>query len=52
LRPPPVISGFEQPMGAVPGLGEHTDAVLAELGLTIDEVSRLRADGVIGPAYS
>jgi crotonobetainyl-CoA:carnitine CoA-transferase CaiB-like acyl-CoA transferase len=39
-------------MGAVPGLGEHTDAVLGELGLTIDEVSRLRADGVIGPGYS
>jgi itaconate CoA-transferase len=52
LRPPPVISGFEQPMGAVPGLGEHTDAVLGELGLTVDEISRLRADGVIGPAYS
>jgi crotonobetainyl-CoA:carnitine CoA-transferase CaiB-like acyl-CoA transferase len=47
-----VISGFEQPMGAVPGLGEHTDAVLGELGLTPDELSRLRADGVIGPMYS
>src|SRR4029079_7934732 len=52
LRPPPVIRGFEQPMGAVPGLGEHTDAVLGELGLTADELSRLRIDGVIGPAYS
>jgi crotonobetainyl-CoA:carnitine CoA-transferase CaiB-like acyl-CoA transferase len=52
LRPPPVISGFEQPMGAVPGLGEHTDAVLGELGLNPDEISRLRAGGVIGPAYS
>ena len=52
LRPPPVISGFEQPMGAVPGLGEHTDAVLRELGLTADEISRLRVDGVIGAAYS
>jgi len=52
LRPPPVISGFDQPMGAVPGLGEHTDAVLSELGLTADELSRLRADGVIGQAYS
>ena len=39
LRPPPVISGFEQPMGAVPGLGEHTDAVLGELGLTADEIA-------------
>ena len=52
LRPPPVISGFEQPMGAVPGLGEHTDAVLGELGLSPDELNRLRADGVIGQAYS
>lgn len=51
LRPPPVISDFEQPMGAVPGLGEHTDAVLAEFGFTTDELARLRADGVIGPAY-
>lgn len=52
LRPPPVISGFEQPMGAVPGLGQHTDAVLSELGLATDDLGRLRADGVIGPAYS
>jgi crotonobetainyl-CoA:carnitine CoA-transferase CaiB-like acyl-CoA transferase len=51
LRPPPVISGFTQPMGAVPGLGEHTDAVLGELGVTADELARLRADGVIGPAH-
>lgn len=45
LLPPPVISGFEQPMGAVPGLGEHTDAVLAELGL---DASTLRAQGALG----
>lgn len=51
LRPPPVISGFTQPMGAVPALGEHTDAVLGELGLGADELARLRADGVIGPAH-
>ncbi|WP_255060548.1 CaiB/BaiF CoA transferase family protein [Mycolicibacterium arenosum] len=47
LRPPPVISGFEQPMGAVPGLGEHTDAVLTELGFSAANVAQLRADGVI-----
>jgi crotonobetainyl-CoA:carnitine CoA-transferase CaiB-like acyl-CoA transferase len=39
-------------MGAVPGLGEHTDSVLSELGLTAEELDRLRAEGVIGPAYS
>ncbi|MGB3351150.1 MAG: CaiB/BaiF CoA-transferase family protein [Mycobacterium sp.] len=51
LRPPPVISGFEQPMGAVPALGEHTDAVLTELGFTPEELAQLRAEGAIGTAY-
>lgn len=51
LRPPPVISDFEQPMGAIPGLGEHTDAVLTELGFTAEELASLRAEGAIGPAY-
>ncbi|MBJ7338311.1 CaiB/BaiF CoA-transferase family protein [Mycolicibacterium sp.] len=51
LLPPPVITGFEPPMGAVPGLGEHTDAVLGELGLTPDEIAALRTAGAIGPAY-
>lgn len=51
LRPPPVISDFEQPMNAVPGLGEHTDAVLTEFGLTAEELASLRAEGAIGPAY-
>lgn len=51
LRPPPVISGFEQPMGAIPGLGEHTDAVLTEIGFTAEELTQLRVDGAIGPVY-
>ena len=33
LLPPPVISGYQPAMGAVPGLGQHTDSVLAELGI-------------------
>ncbi|OHV06386.1 CaiB/BaiF CoA transferase family protein [Mycobacterium talmoniae] len=48
LLPPPVISGFEQPMGAVPGLGEHTAAVLTGLGLGAEEIAALRERGVIG----
>ncbi|WP_268952049.1 CaiB/BaiF CoA transferase family protein [Mycolicibacterium fluoranthenivorans] len=51
LLPPPVISGFEMRMGAVPGLGEHTDAVLRELGFAVDEVAALRTAGAIGPEY-
>ena len=33
-----------------PLLGEHTDDVLAELGIDAAERARLRAEGVIGPA--
>ena len=47
LRPPPVISDFEQPMGPVPGLGEHTDAVLTELGFSATDIAQLRADGAV-----
>jgi itaconate CoA-transferase len=52
LLPPPVIEGFEQPMGAVPGLGQHTDAILGGLGLSGDDIAALREQGAIGPAYS
>jgi crotonobetainyl-CoA:carnitine CoA-transferase CaiB-like acyl-CoA transferase len=48
LLPPPVISGFEQPMGAVPGLGEHTDFVLRELGFTGRQIDEFRRDEAIG----
>lgn len=49
LLPPPVLSGYEPAMGAVPGLGEHTGEVLGELGLTAQELARLREQSVIGP---
>jgi crotonobetainyl-CoA:carnitine CoA-transferase CaiB-like acyl-CoA transferase len=47
ILPPPIISDYEQPMGPVPGLGEHTDALLAELGLSSNEIGRLREQGVV-----
>lgn len=47
ILPPPIIAGYEQPMDAVPGLGEHTDAVLIELGLSGNDIERLRELGVI-----
>lgn len=50
LLPPPIISGFDPPMGAVPALGEHTIAVLAEFGLTDDEIDFLRLYGLIASA--
>jgi itaconate CoA-transferase len=51
LLPPPIIAGYEPPMGAVPGLGEHTDAVLTEFGVTREDLTGLRERGAIGPAY-
>ena len=35
------------PSADVPGLGQHTDEVLSELGLSADEVAGLRATGAI-----
>jgi len=37
------------PETRVPWLGEHTDQLLrTELGLTVEEIRTLRADGVLG----
>lgn len=51
LLPPPVISGYQPAMGPVPGLGQHTDAVLAELGIAPTQIDALRVQGAIGPVY-
>lgn len=34
-------------LGAVPALGEHTDAILAEAGYTAAEIAALRADRIV-----
>ncbi|GAA3382530.1 CaiB/BaiF CoA transferase family protein [Cryptosporangium minutisporangium] len=48
LLPPAIVAGHTAPMGPVPALGAHTDAVLTELGLTPHELADLRAAGVLG----
>jgi crotonobetainyl-CoA:carnitine CoA-transferase CaiB-like acyl-CoA transferase len=45
--PPPLIDGQPLAMGAVPALGEHTGSVLAELGLTAEDIGGLRDRGVL-----
>lgn len=45
--PPPVISGIEPSMGAIPGLGEHTVDVLTEFGCTGERIAALREAGAI-----
>ncbi|MFI7006688.1 CaiB/BaiF CoA transferase family protein [Streptomyces sp. NPDC050145] len=47
LRPPADLTGFAPRMDPVPGLGEHTERVLAELGLDADRIEAMRGDGVI-----
>lgn len=52
LLPPATSSGFEAPMGAVPGLGEHTASVLAEFGVDDGAFTELHSAGVVGAADS
>lgn len=47
LLPPIEMSGLDYPMGAIPALGEHTDAILHELGYGDDAIARLRDSGAI-----
>ena len=47
LKPPGIGSAWSARMDPVPALGEHTEAVLTELGRTHDEIVALRAAGVI-----
>ncbi|MEU7811687.1 CaiB/BaiF CoA-transferase family protein [Pseudonocardia sp. NPDC049154] len=48
LLPPPIIRGHEPRMGALPAIGEHTDAVLADLGYREADRAALHAAGVVG----
>jgi crotonobetainyl-CoA:carnitine CoA-transferase CaiB-like acyl-CoA transferase len=46
--PPPVrMEGVEPVMGAIPGLGQHTDEVLAEFGFDAVTIARWRESGVV-----
>lgn len=47
VLPPMTFRDVEMRMGAVPALGEQTDTVLAELGLTAEQVAGLRAAGIV-----
>lgn len=57
IQSPVKLAGVPIKMTATPGhvrcraplLGEHADALLAELGLDANEIAHLRASGAIGP---
>jgi itaconate CoA-transferase len=45
LQPPGTSDAFDARMEAIPGLGEHTDAILRELGYCDPDIAALRAQG-------
>ena len=47
LPPPVAIEGVDPVMGAVPALGQHTSAILQELGFTDDVVAKWKREKVI-----
>ncbi|MFG1664683.1 CaiB/BaiF CoA transferase family protein [Streptomyces sp. Y7] len=47
LLPPADLAGVPARMDPVPAVGEHTEAILTELGRTAEEIEALRADAVI-----
>ncbi len=46
-RPPVRMDGFEPALGDVPALGQHTDAILEELGIDRGTVAAWRTQGVV-----
>lgn len=47
LLPPGRNSAFEPRMDAVPGLGQHTEALLAELGFATADIQQLQQQGAV-----
>jgi crotonobetainyl-CoA:carnitine CoA-transferase CaiB-like acyl-CoA transferase len=47
LLPPGVHSSFEYRMDAIPAVGQHTEAILRELGRDADAIARLRSNAAI-----
>ena len=47
LLPPGSWAGQGPRMDAVPALGQHTDAILGELGCEMEQIARLRAEEAI-----
>jgi itaconate CoA-transferase len=47
LKPPFNFEGMESPMGRIPSVGEHTDAILAELGVEDATITQWRAEHII-----
>ena len=47
LKPPALPASFDARMDAIPALGQHTGALLAEFGFDEATIARWRRDGVV-----
>jgi len=47
LKPPGVTEAFDYRMDRIPALGEHSDAILCELGYAEGEIKALRGTGAV-----
>ncbi len=47
LVPPVTIEGVEGVMNPIPGVGEHTGAILRKLGYSAEEIENLRESGAV-----
>jgi len=47
LLPPASSNAYRPRMDPVPALGEHSECILAQLGLSAERIQELRRDGVI-----
>lgn len=47
MLPPGINDSYDYRMDPVPAVGEHTDAILSEMGISSAEIEALRAQGAI-----
>jgi crotonobetainyl-CoA:carnitine CoA-transferase CaiB-like acyl-CoA transferase len=47
MLPPGIPESFEPRMDPIPAIGQHTDAILSELGYDRAAIAKLRSNGVI-----
>ena len=51
VKMPGIVPKLSETPGGVnwsgPGLGQHTDSVLVQLGLTVADIERLKTEGVV-----
>jgi itaconate CoA-transferase len=47
LLPPGINDSYEYRMDPIPAVGEHTDAILKELGLSNSEIANMRSSGAV-----